>query len=337
MIRVGIIGAGQAGGRHAAGFAATGEARLVGVADLSVGRASKLADPYGARAYSDWRYLLNDPLDILVVCLPHNLHVAPAEAAAAQGVNVLMEKPLATTLADAERIANVCRSGGVKLTVSFVHRFRDELRAIKGWLDAGEVGVPQLARETMTSPRGQHHPGWLSSKERAGGGVLMYSAVHGLDRLRWLLGSEVARVTAETRRFVPEAEVEDGVTALLVFENGVSATLSASAPLYRTEPAHWDTEIYGDAGIARVRTRHWAELSSDRRLEHLAAPEVTDTAAPHYNFARQAAAFMAAIREDHEPPVTGEDGLRALEVALAIYRSAETGETVRLGHERTRA
>jgi predicted dehydrogenase len=331
MMHVGIIGAGQAGGRHAAGFAATGEARLVGVADLAVERASKLAEQHGARAYSDWRYLLEEPLDILVVCLPHNLHVAPAEAAAAQGVHVLMEKPLATTLADAARIVEVCRSGKVKLTVSFVHRFRDELRAMKGWLDAGEIGVPHLARETMASPRGPHHPGWLSSREMAGGGVLMYSAVHGLDRLRWLLGSEVARVTAETRRFAAEAEVEDGVTALLVFENGVSATLSASAPSYRTEPAHWDTEVWGDAGVARVRTRNWAELSNDRRLEHLTAPEVTDTALPHYNFARQAAAFMAACREDAEPAVTGEDGLKALEVALAIYRSAETGETIQLG------
>ena len=103
-LRVGIIGAGQAGERHTVGFSAVPGADVVGIADVVEARATDLAGRFGTKSYTDWRRLLADGLDILVVSLPHNLHVAPAEAAAASGVHVLMEKPIATTLAHGERI-----------------------------------------------------------------------------------------------------------------------------------------------------------------------------------------------------------------------------------------
>ena len=131
---MGIIGAGQAGERHAVGFAATEGADVVGIADIVEGRGIALAERFGATPFTDWRHMLDAGLDILIVSLPHNLHVAPAEAAAAQGVHVLMEKPIATTIADGERIVEACKGGGVKLTISFVHRFRDELQTARRWI-----------------------------------------------------------------------------------------------------------------------------------------------------------------------------------------------------------
>ena len=329
-LRVGIIGAGQAGERHAVGFTACKGAKLVGVADVAKNRAATLAKRFDAKAYTDWREMFNADLDILVVSLPHNMHVAPAEAAAERGVHVLMEKPIATTMADAEHIVEVCKEADVKLTISFVHRFREELQTARGWLDQGLIGAARVVRETMGGQRGDHLPKWVTQKEMAGGGVLMYSAIHGLDRLRWLVGSEVVKVTAETRTYSPDTEVEDGVAALLTFANGAVATLNTNAPAYRAQPAHWETELYGDKGLLRIRTRHFAELSNDQMVDHVDTAPFSDSLGPHYNFARQAQAFVDAIREDREPVITGEDGLRALELALAIYQSAETGETVRL-------
>ena len=118
-LRVGIIGAGQAGERHAVGFTACKGAKLVGVADVAKNRAATLAERFDAKAYTDWREMFNADLDIVVVSLPHNMHVAPAEAAAERGVHVLMEKPIATTMADAERMVEVCKEADVKLTISF--------------------------------------------------------------------------------------------------------------------------------------------------------------------------------------------------------------------------
>jgi predicted dehydrogenase len=329
-LRVGIIGAGQAGERHAVAFTAAAGVAVVGIADVIEARGTALAKRFGATPFTDWRHMLDSGLDILVVSLPHNLHVAPAEAAAVAGVHVLMEKPLATTIADGERIVAACDTSGVKLTTSFVHRYRDELQTARRWIDEGQIGTPQVACEMMNSQGGSHLPAWVTQKEAAGGGFLMYGAVHGVDRLRWLLGSEVTTVTAQTRRFNPTAEVEDSVLALLTFANGASTTLTANAPPYWAQPAHWETQINGSAGMVRVRTRHWAELSNNQVATRLETQTAGGRLGEHYNFVRQAEEFVAAIREDREPRITGQDGLRALEVCRAIYRSAETGRTVQL-------
>ena len=158
-LRVGIAGAGQAGDHHAVGFAATEGAEVVAIADLNESVARSVAEPCGAEVVSDWRALLDFDLDILVVALPHNLHLEPAQAAAERGVHVLMEKPLATTLEDGQRIVEVCRQADVKLTISFVHRFREELQAgppvarpgrdrhpprwrVKPWADSAALNSP---------------------------------------------------------------------------------------------------------------------------------------------------------------------------------------------------
>ncbi len=329
-LRVGIAGAGQAGDHHAVGFAATEGAEVIAIADLNEAVARSVAEPCGAEVVSDWRALLDFDLDILVVALPHNLHLEPAQAAAERGVHVLMEKPLATTLEDGQRIVEACRQADVKLTISFVHRFREELQLARQWLDQGEIGTPQVARETMGGQRGAQQPRWIEERLASGGGVLMYGAVHGIDRLRWLLGSDVASVTAHTRRFTPGGEVEESVVALLTFASGAVATINSNSPHYRAQPRFWETELYGSKGLLRLRTRQWAEVSNDSRVERIDTHPLSEELGPHYNFGRQAAAFVAAIREDREPDVTAADGLRSLEVALAIYRSTEIGETVTL-------
>jgi predicted dehydrogenase len=268
-------------------------------------------------------------LNILVVGLPHNIHVEPAEAAAAQGVHVLMEKPIATTLEDGKRIVEVCQAAGVKLTMSFVHRFRDECQFARQWLDEGRIGTPQVVREVMNAPRRPELPAWVTQKEIAGGGVLMYTAIHAVDRLRWLVGSEVTTVTGQTRRWDTKSEVEDGAAALLTFASGAVATLTTNAPAYWAQPSVWETEIFGSKGMLRI-LRGAAEVSSDSLQTRWETQTPTSRFGQHYNFARQAEAFVAAINQGREPDITAEDGLRSLEVALAIYRSAETGQTIHL-------
>jgi len=328
-LKVGIIGAGQAGEHHAVGFSTVSGVRITGIADLAMKRATRVAERFDAQPYEDWRHMLDGGLDILVVALPHNLHVEPAEVAAARGMHLLMEKPIATTMDDARRIVDVCREARVKLTISFVHRFRDELQIARRWIQENQLGEPRAAIEIMNGQRGPHSPPWITNKEIAGGGVLMYGAIHSVDRLRWLLMSDVTAVAAQKQHFEPRTEVEDGVTALLTFTNGATATLSACAPAYRAQPAYWDSQIYGTQGMIRIRTRHWAELSND----HISVRQESRSAVAmgeHYNFARQAQAFVNAILADDEPAISGDDGLRALEVAMAIYHAASTGEIVRL-------
>ena len=325
-MRIGVIGAGQAGERNALGFQAVADVDVVGVADTNSARANSLARAVGATSMHDWRDLFALGLDIVVVALPHSMHVEPAVIAAKYGAHVLMEKPIATTVDDGRRIVDVCGENGIKLAVSFVHRFRKESDLAKRWLTT--LGQPQVARECMSSQRSAAHPTWLSSKLIAGGGVLMYSAIHGVDRLRWLIGAEVVEVAARTRRYSDPTEVEDGICALLTFENGAIATLNANAPKYRAQPTVWESEIHAERGMVRFRTRYFVEASSDlgtMRYDTADDPEVAD---PNYNFTRQAEDVVNAVRHDRPPTVDGTAGLRALEVCLAIYESANSGRVV---------
>lgn len=328
-LRVGIIGAGQVGERQAIGFSASSGAEVGGVADIVLERATALTDRFGGTAVTDWRQLMDMDLDILVVCLPHNNHVEPTRAAAELGIHVLMEKPIATTVADGQQIVDLCAEAGVKLTISFVHRFRDECQFARQWLDEGRIGSPQIVRGVMTAPRKPELPPWVTSKEAAGGGVMMYSAVHEVDRLRWLVGSDVVTVTGQTRRWDPDSEVEDGAVALLTFADGTAASLTANAPSYWAQPALWETEVWGTEGMLRIG-RGGVEISSNKLQTRLETQSAASRLGEHYNFIRQAEAFVKAIDEDTEPAVTARDGLESLRVVMALYESAESSEIVRL-------
>lgn len=326
--RIGIIGAGKAGERQANGFAVHADATVVGIADLDEARAARLAETVGAKAVRAWEDLFGLGLDVLVVATPHAFHVAPAERAAAEGVHLLMEKPLATTLEDAHRIVDVAGSAGVQLTVSFVHRFREEVRLAKAWL--ADAGALQVGRETQASRRLASDPAWLTKAAVAGGGVLMYSAIHGVDRLRWFWGEEVVEVDARARRYTADnREVEDGIAMMLTFAGGGAATLTANAPTYAVASPMWETEVHGTRSMVRVRTRGFVEtVTADGTAQRYEAGQDEETARPHYNFERQAAELLDALQTGREPLVTGADGLRALEVCLAAYASAAAGRPV---------
>lgn len=332
-LRVGVLGAGQAGERHAIGFAANSEAEVVAVADLDRSRVEALAHRLGATAYTQWKDVFAQGLDIVVIALPHALHVAPARAAAERGVHVLMEKPIATSLQDAHVILDACGSAGVHMAVGFVHRYRAEVLKAKRWME--RVGTPQIARESMASQRTAQHPRWITQRSIAGGGVLLYGAIHGVDRLRWLLGQDVVRVDARVKTYAPDTEVEDGIAALLEYENGATATLTANAPLYRAQPAPWDTEVYGDRARVRVRTREWADYSAEGEQERFDVDDDVATREAHYNFARQADDLVRAVLDVRAPSVDGLDGLRALETCLAMYRSAQERRPVSIEEIRT--
>ena len=274
--------------------------------------------------------MLDQGLDVVAVCLPHNMHVEPAVAAADRGIHVMMEKPIATTLADGRRIAAACAESGVKLTISYVHRYREEIQMLCGWLRTGQLGTPVMARETMNVQRGAHLPDWVERAQMAGGGVLMYSAIHGIDRLRWLLDDEVMSVTAQTRLLEDGAEVEHAVVALLTFSRGAIAALTANAPGYPVPPGHWETELFGTEGMARARTRAWAEISARTSRSRHDTRWCADRLGEHYNFVRQAAAFVDAIRTDSAPSVTAEDGLETLAIVETIYASAASNAPVAL-------
>jgi predicted dehydrogenase len=168
---------------------------------------------------------------------------------------------------------------------------------------------------------GSHVPPWVWSSRQAGGGVLMYSGIHSIDWQSWIVGAPVQEVYARSLAASGDTDAEDGVVATWSFANGVQGTLIGNQPDYLVTPRTREFELYGDRGRIRIRNGAFLEFTSEEKSYRVDV----DRDDP---FLTQAREFMADVREDREPWITGEDGLRALAVILAIYRSADLGQPV---------
>jgi predicted dehydrogenase len=321
-LTVAILGAGQVGQKHAQAFASLGpDVKLLGIVDTDAPRANSLAASYGTRAFTDYQTLLALSPDITVICLPHHLHGEVGVAAAQAGSHILMEKPLAPTLAEAWTILAASRQYGVHLTVSFVHRYRSEFQRAHQLISNGELGTLSMILDVYGLPGGQHIPGWVWQSHEQGGGILMYSGIHSLDWQRWLVGSDVVEVFAQVAPHSQGSDAESSLAANLRFTNGCLGALIGNQPGYLVTPRTRSTEIYGSKACLKLRAGEYLEFSSNSQAYRL---EVTRDDP----FVAQAREFVAAVREQRDPWIMGEDGLQAQATVLAIFRSAESGQPV---------
>ena len=320
-LNVAILGAGQAGSRHITGFAGIENVRITAVADANSDLARREADRCRATHFQDWQDALeaSPAPDAVVVALPHHLHAEAACMAAGRGLHVLMEKPMGSTLAEGQRIEETCDAAGVVLMVCFVHRFRDEAIMAKAWIEAGHIGEPVNCLETIASPRGSHLGVWVNSLALSGGGALLYTGVHAVDRLLWLVDSPVDNVHAATRTLTTASQVEEAVAALLTFDNGAMATFSVTGPTYSAGGTEWRSEIYGTEGVIRIRARQSVEIAGRNLAQRIDVANTTAEEGEHYNFKRQAEAFVRAVRNQGVSPIPGQYGLRVLELCQKIY------------------
>jgi predicted dehydrogenase len=325
VIRVGLIGAGQVAEPHAAAYEKHPRAQLKAVADPMLDRARRLAHEYDLKVFASYEDLLGSGLvDAVSVCVPHNLHLPVALAAASGGVHMLMEKPIANTLAEADEMITAVEEAGVTMMIGFVHRFRTEVLAARQLLDEGVTGRVATVLDRFCAPGGTHPPAWTWSKERAGGGVLMYGGIHAIDRLLWLLDTSATRVFARQHIYTGfgEGEVEDGLVAMLELANGATATLFENSPPYG-RPGGWATEIFGPRGALRIQTGESLEVTTTSRRFTLHAHDTG-------HFDREIADFVDALIASRETSVPASVGRETLAVALAIYESAATTEPVEL-------
>lgn len=323
MLKIGVIGAGQVAARHAAAYAANGDAAVTAVADTDLARAERLARQHGASAFSSYEELLAaGGVEAVSVCVPHDLHLPVTQVAADLGIHLLMEKPIANTLAEADEMIAAVDRAQVTMMIGFVHRFRTEVLEAKRLIDEGALGPPATAIDKFCSLGGPHPPAWVWSKAHAGGGVLMYGGIHAVDRLLWFIGSDVVGVYARAHSYTGYGDVEDGLVAMLEFANGTTAALFENSPPYG-RPGGWSTEVFGPDGAVRLITGESVELTAPRGSFVLRSMD-------ELHFEREIDEFVAAVIDGREPSVPSAAGRAALEVALAIYQSASTAAPVAL-------
>jgi UDP-N-acetyl-2-amino-2-deoxyglucuronate dehydrogenase len=355
-LRFGILGCGVIGPHHARAIAGLGSAELVAVADVVPELAEKLAAEYGCSSYSSLEDMLSGvELDAVCVCTPSGMHAEDAIVALQAGKDVVIEKPVDVTLKAADRLLEVQRATGRKVTVVSQHRFDTATRVVHEAASKGEFGRLTSGSAEVRWWRSQSYydsGGWRGTWELDGGGVLINQAIHSIDLLQWLMGP-VVEVTAYTGLLAHERiEVEDTAVAILKFAGGALGTIVATTAAYPGLTAR--IAVHGDRGSAvidddELRYFHAAgegqggdtygagggENQAEQIIEQYGATEAgpgagSDPGSLSMAHRDQIQDFVEAVREDREPSINVEEGRKPLAIISAIYESVESGGPVRV-------
>ena len=328
-IRVGVLSLAH---HHAESYLATlrqmPDVELVGLWDEDEVRGTAAADQAEVQWFASEAALLGSGVDGAIVTSVNSEHRRLVELAAASGAHVLCEKPLATRVVDGEAMIAACDAAGVRLMICFPMRWSPVIRALRASIDDGSIGQLAFLEGVNTGEVPDAHRAWFVDPLLAGGGAVTDHVVHLADLYRWLLGSEVVEVFAVANRILHGrlAAVETGALVSLRFADGVLATIDCSW----SKPPSYPT--WGGLAIEAVGTT--GAVTADAFAQHLTLYKGGDRVDwPFWGSDPNRAMlteFVAACRDQREAAVTGLDGLRALEIVDAAYRSIVSGEPIRL-------
>lgn len=317
VVRVGIIGAGWMGTTHLNSYTQVEGAQVVAVADTQVEAAQHLAQQVGIPAFQRVSEMLEQvELDAVDICTPPVGHLEVALQCIERGLHVVCEKPLAHHPEAAQQIVEAAHRRGVLLMTAFCHRFHPPILHLRRLIEAGELGEVVMFRNRFAGILPGVEERWFSRREIAGGGVLMDTCVHSIDLFRYLVG-EVARVEAAMRQTSPRIrEVEDTAALLLSTEDNRIGVIEASWALQAGLNV---VEVYGTLGAARVH--YWDGLASSYRTQAMGEWQPLDESPPD-RFVRELQHFVDACLGKCTLEVTGEDGLRAVQIVHEVYASS---------------
>ncbi len=340
-IGVGLVGCGDIAPTHAKALAKAEGARLVACMDVAEASAKSLGEEFGVAHTTSTEELLAHPeVDLVTIATPAFTHDEITEAAAKAGKHVLCEKPLAADLPDADSMIANCDQAGVSLSTCFPLRYLGAAKWLKGLAERGALGeIIEIRLRNMGEKKesywtggfsGRTQTNWRKSRAQSGGGVIITNLIHHIDLARAVTGLEVTRAFCEMGTFCTSVEVEDLGLASLRYENEAIGLVEGSSCFWGGSGEH-DIAVLGTKG--QVRFGLWsgqAEAYLTEAAEGVPACEWVTRKfadATHVEFYSDLSAALGARRR---PPVTGIDGRRALEVVLAIYRSADTSRPVHL-------
>ena len=327
QIDIGIVGVGFIGELHARLQTEHPQTNLRTVIDLDKTRANEVADQFDVpNVYTDIDAALDEhELDAIVVATPESYHRDPTITALDRGVAVLLEKPIAKTVEDAQAIGKAANESSAQLMIAYVCRFHPKYAALKTRVDEGDLGeilavtASRVAnREIYEMAAEWSHP-------------MYYLAVHDIDVMLWYVDANVESVTADASSGLGDVETPGAVSATLKFDSGAIGALetnwarSDEYPTIRTD----EVSLTGRDGYAKlVMEPNRAKIAASSGFEYFDSPELHGRWTDMYRF--QLDHFITTVNTDTEPLVTWEDGLRSLAVANAIVEATESGERIPL-------
>ena len=312
-MRVALVGSGWIQDFHARGVLAYPGGQLLAVANHREESAHSLAERHEIpEVTTDWRSLTTrDDLDAVVVATPNALHAEQSIAFLDAGKHVLVEKPMALSVAECDAMIAASRAGGASLMVAHNWRFRDEVIVMRDRIAAGELGEVVKTRGYGVHA-GDGPDGWFLDVALSGGGALVDMGVHAIDTARFVLGDPAPeRVCAAISTRYGSYEVDDDGILLVGWSNGTNSVIESGWWHPHKEGMEADTEVYGTGGYGRIFPRE--EPSED--YEHCSQPMYTE----------QMREFLGAIEQGRPPRPSGEDGRVVIDVVQRAYASAAHG------------
>lgn len=329
---VAILGTGVVADFHRQAIEANGS-RLVAVGHYDPNKFSEVSERFGVPCLTFEEVLKAPGVDAICICTPSGQHAEQTITAARAGKHVLVEKPMALSLTDADAMIHACEENNVRLGVVLQRRAEPLFQSLKAAIDVGDLGELTLAAVTMPYLRTQSYydqADWRGTWRQDGGGVLMNQGIHLLDLLVWWLGDPVS-VTAYAATLQHNIEVEDTLVATLRFERGALATFTATTTAAPGFPHR--LELYGSQGgiqIVGEQIHSWKLAQPERAKVKPMLPATNEEpgaggdpraikASGHVNVFKD---FMQAIRESRPPKIDGREGKRSLKTVLEIYKAA---------------
>ncbi len=333
-----VVGAGVISALHGKAIAANEEAELVAICDTDQEMANEFAKEYSAQnTFTDYETMFKEvEIDIVSVCVPSGLHAEVAIAAAKAGIHVLCEKPLDISDEKMTEMISVCRENRVKLGGVYQRRLLEAAILTRQAIQEGKLGKIVLGDAYLKyyrSPDYYASAGWRGTWELDGGGALMNQGVHGIDLIQWMVG-EVDSVFAYAAPLARNIEVEDTAVVTVKYKNGAFGVIQGTTSVYPGQETRFEIHgergsiIFGDKGF-----KQWKIIDSDETIPK-AEGEDGGSSDPKSISKRGHEIFVddiiAAVREDREPLVPGEEARKAVDLIHAIYESARSGKEVRV-------
>jgi predicted dehydrogenase len=348
-VRVGVIGTGSiAELGHLPHYQNHPDVELVAVADTNLVRAQKAAEKYSAAtAYGDAAEMLStEKLDAVSVCTPNSSHINLALMAVERGIDVLVEKPMATDKDEALQLAEAIHKSRRICMVGMTHRFRNEAQVLKRFVESGDLGEIYYAKAKILRRRGTPS-GWFTSLSQSGGGPLMDIGVHALDLAWWIVGLPKPKsVSGQLVRGIGRDQtemisrwqsadafnqdnsifdVEDFTSAFIRFENGLVIQLEASWALNGPQDDALKVDVFGSrGGLSLDPLRFYSEQNHIVTEAELSV----DKNDPYVNEINE---FISAVQTRRQPLITVDQGVTVVDMLTAITRSSELQSEVVLG------
>ena len=304
-VNVGVIGVGAMGYNHARVYYRLENANLIATSDVSERTLSKVSKKYDAKSYTDYKELLKNPeIEAVSVCVPTTHHHSVVMAAIEHGKDVLVEKPIAFTLNEAEEMIAFAKEKGVKLGTGHVERFNPAIQKAKELIENDVIGDVVSASAKRVGP----FPPRIKDV-----GVTIDLAIHDLDVMYYLFNENMTQVYATMGSILEKCEYEDHAEIMTKFENGITGILEVN---WLTPYKRRQIEVTGTDGIISVdyidqSIEVYGKFAQDVEIQH------------EEPLKEEITSFINSIINDEAPEITGEDGLNALKMVLAANKSSK--------------